>query len=111
MCVCPPDGSQRAIVVKGPDVETIQLRSTSSGKIRDLAVKGWKGLKNVDRSADGKSLVVSWGNHERDSALLSVTLGGKSVLLCSNNYTLYAIPSPDGQSLAIAEGSGTRNVW
>ena len=107
-----PDGSQRAIVAKSPDEGTIRLRSTSTGKTRDLVVKGWKGLKNVDWAADGKRLVVSWGNHERDSALLSVTLdGGASVLLRSNNYILYAIPSPDGRSLAIAEGSGTRNVW
>jgi hypothetical protein len=69
-------------------------------------------LKNLDWAADGKRLVVSWGNHERDSALLSVTLDGRaSVLLRSTNYILYAIPSPDGRSLAIAEGSGTRNVW
>jgi Tol biopolymer transport system component len=107
-----PDGSQRAIVAKSSDEGTIRLRSTSTGKTRDLVVKGWKGLKNVDWAADGKRLVVSWGNHERDSALLSVTLDGRaSVLLRSNNYILYAIPSPDGRSLAIAEGSGTRNVW
>jgi DNA-binding winged helix-turn-helix (wHTH) protein/Tol biopolymer transport system component len=106
------DGSQRAIVAKGPDEGTIRLRSTSTGKTRDLVVKGWKGLKNLDWAADGNRLVVSWGNHERDSALLSVTLDGRaSVLLRSNNYILYAIPSPDGRSLAIAEGSGTRNVW
>jgi DNA-binding winged helix-turn-helix (wHTH) protein/Tol biopolymer transport system component len=107
-----PDGSQRAIVAKGPDEGTIRLRSTSTGETRDLVVKEWKGLKNLDWAADGKRLVVSWGNHERDSALLSVTLDGRaSVLLRSNNYILYAIPSPDGRSLAIAEGSGTRNVW
>jgi len=107
-----PDGSQRAIVAKGPDEGTIRLRSTSTGKTRDLVVKGWNGLKNIDWAADGKRLLVSWGNHERDSALLSVTLDGRaSVLLRSYNYILYAIPSPDGRSLAIAEGSGTRNVW
>ena len=107
-----PDGSQRALVVRAPDQGMIRVRSTSTGKTRDVTVKGWNGLKNVDWSADGKSFVVSWGNHERDSALLSVTLDGKaSVLLHSNNYVLYAIPSPDGRSLAVAEGSGTRNVW
>ena len=39
-----PDGSQRAIVAVGPNQGTIQLRSTSSGKTRDLVVKGWNGL-------------------------------------------------------------------
>jgi len=107
-----PDGSERAIVARGQDQGTIQLRSTSTGKSRDIVVKGWKGLNNVDWSADGKTLMVSWTNHERDSALLRVTLDGKaSVLLRSDNYTLYAIPSPDGRMVALAEGSGTRNVW
>jgi Tol biopolymer transport system component/DNA-binding winged helix-turn-helix (wHTH) protein len=106
-----PDGSQRAIVASGPEQGTIQLRSTTTGKTKDLVVKGWKGLRSVDWSADGKSLLVSWGN-QQDSALLSVTLDGRaSALLRSNNYILYAIPSPDSRSLAVAEGSGTRNVW
>ena len=107
-----PDGSQRAIVALAPNQGTIRLRSTSTGKTRDLVVKGWNGLKAIDWSADGTSLLVSWGNRERDSALLSVTLEGKaSVLLHSSNNIEFAIPSPDGRSLAINEASGTRNVW
>jgi hypothetical protein len=59
-----------------------------------------------------KSLVVAGGNHERDSALLSVMLKGKvSVLLHSGDHVLHAIPTPDGRSLAIAEAVGTGNVW
>jgi DNA-binding winged helix-turn-helix (wHTH) protein/Tol biopolymer transport system component len=107
-----PDGSLRAVVPTTPDQGTIRLRSISTGKTRDLVVEGWNGLKSLDWSADGKSLVVAWGNNERDSALLSVTLKGQvSVLLHSSDYVLYAIPAPDGRSLAIAEGVGTRNVW
>lgn len=107
-----PDGSERAIVGKGPDEGTIRLRSTSTGKTRDLFVKGWKGLKNLDWAADGKSLLVSWGNREQDTALLRVMMDGEAfVLLRTNNNVLFAIPSPDSRSLAIAEGSGTRNVW
>jgi Tol biopolymer transport system component/DNA-binding winged helix-turn-helix (wHTH) protein len=107
-----PDGSLRAVVPTTPDQGTIRLRSISTGKTRDLVVAGWDGLKNLDWSADGKSLVVAWGNQERDSALLSVTLKGKvSVLLHSGDHVLYAIPAPDGRSLAIAEAVGTRNVW
>lgn len=107
-----PDGSERAIIAVGPEQGTIQLRSTTTGKTRELVIKGWKGLRSVDWSADGKSLLVSWGNREQDSALLRVTLDGEaSALLRSSNYILYAIPSPDSRSLAVAEGSGTRNVW
>jgi hypothetical protein len=52
-----PDGSQRAIVDIAPDQGTIRLRSTSTGKTRDLVGKGRTGLKNVDWSAHGKA---SW---------------------------------------------------
>jgi Tol biopolymer transport system component/DNA-binding winged helix-turn-helix (wHTH) protein len=107
-----PDGSQRAFVTVGADQETIRLRSTSSDKSRDLVVRGWKGLMHVDWSADGNSLLVGWHNQERESALLKVTLDGKvSVLHRSNDFIGYAIPSPDGGSLAILEVSPTKNVW
>src|SRR5215471_7240892 len=53
-----PDGSERAIVPCGANVSTIQLRSVTTGKSRELLVKGWEGLKNIDWSADGKSLFV-----------------------------------------------------
>jgi len=106
-----PDGSQRAIIPFSPN-GTIRLRSTSSGKTRDLVVKGWNELTNIDWSADGKSLLVAWHNHEWDSGLLKVALDGKvSLLLRSSNSIGFAIPSRDGRFLAIAEASGTKNVW
>jgi hypothetical protein len=67
---------------------------------------------HIDWSADGNSLLVGWHNHESDHALLKVTLDGKaSVLLRSSNFVAYAIPSPDGRSLAILEVSPSRNAW
>jgi Tol biopolymer transport system component len=108
-----PDGSERAIVVYGPNVGKIQLRSTSTGQVRDLVLKGWNGLIGANWSADGKRLLVSWHNFERESALLSVTLDAKvSVLLNSDNPEIWAaIPSPNGRLLAIAEAGGPKNVW
>jgi DNA-binding winged helix-turn-helix (wHTH) protein/Tol biopolymer transport system component len=108
-----PDGSQRAILPVGTNEGTIQLRSTSSGKTHDLVVKGWNGLGSLDWSADGKSLLASWhNNYDRGSALLKVALNGKvSVLLRSSNSIAYAIPSPDGRSLAISEVSPAKNAW
>jgi Tol biopolymer transport system component/DNA-binding winged helix-turn-helix (wHTH) protein len=107
-----PDGSQRAIVAYSSNQGTIRLRSTSTGKTRDLVVKGWNGLVSIDWSADGRSLLVVWPDHEQGSALLRVTLDGRaSALLHSSNHIGYAIPSPDGRLLAIAEASGTKNVW
>jgi Tol biopolymer transport system component/DNA-binding winged helix-turn-helix (wHTH) protein len=107
-----PDGLQRAIVAYSSSQGTIQLRSTSTGKTRDLVVKGWNGLISADWSADGRSLVASWHNHELESALLNVALDGTaSVLLHSSNEIWGTTPSPDGRFLAIAEANGTKNVW
>jgi DNA-binding winged helix-turn-helix (wHTH) protein/Tol biopolymer transport system component len=108
-----PDGSQRGIIVFGANDGNIHFRSTSTGKTRDLKVKGWDGLMGLDWSPDGNSLLVSWHNFEEDSALLKVTLDGKtSVLLKSSNPEIWgAIPSPDGRLLAIAEAGGPKNVW
>ena len=108
-----PDGSQRAVIVKGTDEDQIHLRSTSTGQGRDLVIKGWRGLEGLDWSSDGRSIFVPWHNHESASALLRVTLDGRaSVLLRSSNPEFWdAIPSPDGRFLAIGEASGTRNVW
>src|SRR5262249_18997343 len=97
----------------GGDVSTIELRSLTTGKSHKLVLKGWEGLKNIDWSADGKSLFVVWHDFQRDSALLNVSLDGKvSVLLRSSNPEVFwAIPSPDGRLLAIAEAQSTQNVW
>jgi len=107
-----PDGSQRAIIVFSSKQEKVQLRPTSTGETRDLVVKGWNGLRHIDWSADGKSLLVGWHNYEWDSALLKVTLDGRAyVLLHTRGPEVYAIPSPDGRLLAIAEATATNNVW
>jgi Tol biopolymer transport system component len=108
-----PDGSERAIIVFGANDGKIHLRSTSTGKTRDVVVKGWNELMGAGWSADGKSLVVSWHNFERESALLNVTLDGNTtVLLRSSNPEVWgAIPSPDGRLLAITEAGGPKNVW
>ena len=105
-----PDGSQRAIVAYN-NRGTIQLRSTLTGETRELVVKGWDELKNVDWSADGKSLLVSWVNHDLESALLKVALDGRASVLLRSRNDLWAIPSPDGRLLAIAEFTGNKNVW
>ena len=109
-----PDGSERAIIVLWCErQDKIQFRSTSTGKTRDLVVKGWNGLIGVNWSADGKRLLVSWHNFERDSALLNVSLDGRAtVLLKSSNPEIWhAVPSPNGRMLAIAEAGGPKNVW
>ena len=108
-----PDGSQRALIADGPNEGTIQLRSTSSGETRNLVVRGWSGLDNIDWSANGKSLLVVWRNHDKESTLLNITLDGKvSVVLRSSKWIGSAVPSPDGRRLAIFEAvNPTKNAW
>ena len=105
-----PDGSQRAMVCpKG----TIRFRSILTGKTRDVPVTGRNELGSIDWAADGKSLLVAGKTPEGESALLKVTLNGRaSVLIRSgNSEILFAIPSPNGRSLALAESSVYNNVW
>ena len=107
-----PDGSQLAVIVLRANQETIQLRSTSTGKTRDLVVKGWSGLIGGDWSADGRSLlVVCRHNYGSESTLLKVALDGNVSVLMSSSNPRFAIPSPDGRFLAISEEVGTTNVW
>ena len=96
------------------DQDTIQLRSTSTGRTRRIVLSGWKGLRNVDWSAGGKSLLVGWHNYQWDSALLSVTLDGKVSILVRASWpgVWWGVPSPDGRYLALAQGAiGVCNVW
>jgi len=105
-----PDGLQRAILTP-KNHGVIHLRSTSTGKSRDLVVKGWNRLKAIDWSTDGRSLLVSWLNEASDTALLRVALDGRASVLLRSRNDVWAIPSPDGRLLAIAETTGTKNVW
>jgi Tol biopolymer transport system component len=107
-----PDGSQRAMVCPSLK-ETIRFRSTLTGKTHDVPVTGQNELGSVDWASDGRSLLIAGRTPEGESALLRVTLDGRtSVLLhSSNSEVLAAIPSPDGRSLAIAESSVYDNVW
>jgi Tol biopolymer transport system component/DNA-binding winged helix-turn-helix (wHTH) protein len=107
-----PDGSQRAMVCPSLK-ETIRFRSTLTGKTHDVPVTGQNELGSVDWASDGRSLLIAGRTPEGESALLRVTLDGRtSVLLhSSNSEVLAAIPSPDGRSLAIAESSVYNNVW
>ena len=108
-----PNGSERAIITFNVDQGRIQLRSTSTGETRELVVSGWSGFRQIDWSADGKSLRVTSSNHAGETTLLDVRLDGRALILKggSNPRIGYAIPSPDGRFLAIAEETGTSNVW
>jgi Tol biopolymer transport system component len=107
-----PDGALRAIVLPSPK-GTIRFRSTRTGELRDMHVKGGNELGSLDWAPDGKSLYIAGRSPEGESVLLKITLDGRaSVLLRSSNSEILAgIPSPDGRYLAIPEARGSNNSW
>jgi hypothetical protein len=82
------------------------------GETRELVVSGWSGFRNIDRSADGKSLRVLTLSRAGETTLLNVMLDGSASILLSGNPRIgAAIPSPDGRFLASWETIRTSNVW
>jgi DNA-binding winged helix-turn-helix (wHTH) protein/Tol biopolymer transport system component len=109
-----PDG--KIIAVSGPDSSriAIEFRSVETGEVRDLAIQGHGSLRNIDWSADGKSLLVTAADAAGEISLLNVALDGRvSVLLeHSGSDIIAAIPAPDGHTLAIDEfHAGPTIVW
>ena len=67
----------------------------------------------VDWAPDGKSVWVTGKDFNDVYVLMRVSLHGKAeTLLEEKNMILgWAIPSPDGQRLALWKASGSANVW
>jgi hypothetical protein len=110
-----PDGNTLVFPRKvGPDGQLyLRFLSIADGAERSVPVKGLAVCGGVDWAPDGKS-VWATGKRLTDSyALMKVSVQGKSeMVLEEKNMILgWAIPSPDGQHLALWEASGSANVW
>jgi DNA-binding winged helix-turn-helix (wHTH) protein/Tol biopolymer transport system component len=104
-----PDGSHLAII----DAEKrgrIQLFSLASHRSHAIVVKGWAELRNVDWSADGRTLFVPATKDERTVALLEIDTQGNAWELLHGPLG-WAIPSPDSRYLAFTQFAGENNVW
>jgi WD40 repeat protein len=83
---------------------------------RDIEVEGWNNLENVNWAADGKGLFVS-SPKKGNSVLLYVDLNGRATAMweqpgeLEGNLDTYAIPSPDGQHLALFGWTSNSNMW
>jgi Tol biopolymer transport system component len=79
---------------------------------RQIRLKNWSSLYNLNWAADGKSLFVS-NPTPRGSALLRVDLRGntRTVWEEKGGLATWGIPSPDGRRLAIAEWNISSNLW
>jgi hypothetical protein len=105
-----------------PDASFIDIRKNREPRLsmlsltgqepRELIVKGWSTLINLDWAADGKGLFTS-GPVERGSVLLYVDLQGNAHPLWEQRGSLatWAIPSPDGRQLALSGWTKNTNFW
>jgi DNA-binding winged helix-turn-helix (wHTH) protein/Tol biopolymer transport system component len=110
-----PDGRTLALAKKmRAAVEAeIRLVPTRGGPERVLKVKDWGRLSTIDWAADGKSFWASAVLHGETTTLININLQGraKAVLQESKPYVGWAIPSQDGNHLAIWEATGGSNAW
>ena len=110
-----PDGTTLAIAKgkEGGDPQSrIHLVSLSTSAEKWLTVEGWPGVASIDWASDSKSLWAASVGDE-DNALLNIDMQGHvRVVWRPKKMTVgWAIPSRDGQHLALHVGSTSANVW
>ena len=92
----------------------IRLLSLSGGADREITVNGWPNLEGYPNwSADGKGLYCVSRAPQGDT-LLYVDLKGNAWPVWQHKGGVgqtWAVPSPDGRSLAIGTDVITSNVW
>ena len=110
-----PDGSMLAMSKK-MDVTVqpeIRLLTVKDGRERMIKMTNWSEISALDWAADGKNLWVSASTTTGTNALLRVDLQGRARPVWEQTKMAvgWAIPSPDGRSLAMWQASGNANVW
>ncbi|MCU1241841.1 MAG: hypothetical protein JWO71_2567 [Candidatus Acidoferrum typicum] len=109
------DGSMLAMAAwrQGQAPGEIQIFSVDTGKQRTFTLNGWTRIASIDWAADSRSIWVSACDMSGTQTLLKVDLHGKAIpmLQDTQRYMGWAIPSPDGQRVAIWQASGSSNVW
>lgn len=109
------DGSMLAMAAwrEGQAPGEIQIFTIASGKKRTLTLNGWTKITSIDWAADSRSMWVSACDTSGTQALLKVDLHGKAIPMLQDTQRNmgWAIPSPDGQRIALWQASGSSNVW
>lgn len=106
-----PDG--RTIAFARQFDNRIHLFPVSGGPGRTIQVKGWKFLRNITWTAEGRGFYASHPS-KRGAVLLTVNMRGIAKVLWElpgYNVYLRAIPSPDDRHLAILGSQVENNVW
>jgi hypothetical protein len=107
------DGSTFAITRLGEAEIRIRLLSLSGGSDREITVKGWPSVTDLDWSSDGKGFYCG-SQLPQGGTLLYVDLMGNARMLWQykgGGGEIWGIPSPDGRYLAIRAPVANSNVW
>jgi Tol biopolymer transport system component len=111
-----PDGSLIAVLLPGEGDGRIRVLPTGGGDMREVTVKNAPNLTFIDWAADGKgwysARCLYCGGHMNAATsftLLYVGLQGRAHVVGEN--VGWAVPSPDGHHLALAEWNTMSNVW
>jgi Tol biopolymer transport system component len=109
------DGSMLAIAAwrQGQAPGEIQIFPIGTGKQRTLTLNGWTRIASIDWAADSRTIWVSASDLSGTQSLLKVDLHGRATPMLQDTQRDmgWAIPSPDGQRVAIWQASGSSNVW
>jgi DNA-binding winged helix-turn-helix (wHTH) protein/Tol biopolymer transport system component len=106
-----PDGRTIAFAKQFDD--KIRLFPIYGDAARVVHVKGWKLMRNITWTADGRGFFVSHPS-KRGAVLLIVNMNGVARVLWElpgQNVYLRAIPSPDKRHVAILGSQVENNVW
>ena len=119
-----PDGTRIAIC-RSPGAQ-IHVLSLTGQEPREIAVRGWSSIRNVNWTADGKRLLVS-AQIPEGAELLQVDQNGNANVLWEQKGSVaplnnlseplggpsvpWAVPSPDGRQIAIYGWSMSANIW
>ncbi len=104
-----PDGRQLVLFgVEGP----IRLMNFGDRKVRQVIPRHWKSMDYVTWANGSKGLYGSSPTQQGDT-LLHLNLLGDVHVLSQNrgSFDTSAIPSPDGQHIAIQDWNLNSNVW
>jgi hypothetical protein len=108
-----PDGKHIARIVLGEKTGRIRIVSASGDFERDLSLPDWLGLNSIDWTGDSKRLFVGTWTPEKGATLLHVDLSGKAIPVWNQpgSFRTWAVPSPDGQKVAMLTGTTDANAW
>ena len=109
-----PDGSTLAISKYGEAEIKIRLVSLTGGADREIILRGWPHVSDLEWASDGKGFYVG-SSSPQGGTLLYADLKGDTHVLWQHKGgafgAIWGVPSPDGRYLAIRGDATNINAW